>query len=110
MVFLRCCTSATRHSRVTLSSTKDRRCQTLAANFSSCNGGVGSGRKSSSSHAVICRVARRRLIPVSNAYDGDKFFTVVDGVRLATPLLLVLAVVELSDVVFAVDSIPAVRV
>lgn len=50
----------------------------------------------------------RRLIPVSNAYDGDKFFTVQNGVRLATPLLLVLAVVELSDVVFAVDSIPAV--
>ncbi len=52
---------------------------------------------------------RRRLIPVANAYDGDKFFTVQNGVRVATPLLLVLAVVELSDVVFAVDSIPAVR-
>ena len=51
----------------------------------------------------------RRLIPVANAYDGDKFFTVQNGVRVATPLLLVLAVVELSDVVFAVDSIPAVR-
>ena len=53
-------------------------------------------------------LAHRKLIPVSNAYDGDKFFTVQNGVRLATPLLLVLAVVELSDVVFAVDSIPAV--
>ena len=52
---------------------------------------------------------RRRLIPVANAYDGDKFFTVQNDVRVATPLLLVLAVVELSDVVFAVDSIPAVR-
>lgn len=37
-----------------------------------------------------------------------RFFTVQDGVRVATPLLLTLAVVELSDVVFAVDSIPAV--
>eukprot|EP00191_Tetraselmis_sp_GSL018_P004971 CAMPEP_0177609036 /NCGR_PEP_ID=MMETSP0419_2-20121207/18836_1 /TAXON_ID=582737 /ORGANISM="Tetraselmis sp., Strain GSL018" /LENGTH=399 /DNA_ID=CAMNT_0019103857 /DNA_START=382 /DNA_END=1582 /DNA_ORIENTATION=- len=50
----------------------------------------------------------RRLIKVSDEYDGNKFFTVKDGVRTATPLLLVLAIVELSDVVFAVDSIPAV--
>jgi TerC family integral membrane protein len=45
---------------------------------------------------------------VSESYDGDKFFTVQNGVKVATPLLLVLAVIELSDVVFAVDSIPAV--
>jgi predicted tellurium resistance membrane protein TerC len=44
----------------------------------------------------------------SDSYDGDKFFTEKGGVRMATPLLLVLLVVELSDVVFAVDSIPAV--
>lgn len=50
----------------------------------------------------------RRLIPVSDSYKGDSFFTVENGKRVATPLLLVLAVVELSDVVFAVDSIPAV--
>ena len=51
-----------------------------------------------------------RLIPVSEQYDGDKFFTIAaDGVKMATPLLLALAVVEISDVVFAVDSIPAVR-
>ena len=46
---------------------------------------------------------------MSAQYDGNNFFTEVDGVRLATPLLLVLAVIELSDVLFAVDSIPAVR-
>ena len=46
---------------------------------------------------------------VTDEYDGDNFFTVVDGVKKATPLLLVLAVIEISDVVFAVDSIPAVR-
>eukprot|EP00959_Pyramimonas_sp_CCMP1952_P175303 3663523-Pyramimonas_sp.AAC.1 len=49
-----------------------------------------------------------KLISVSDEYDGEKFFTVVDGVRKATPLLLVVAVIELSDVVFAVDSIPAI--
>ncbi len=50
----------------------------------------------------------RRFIQTTDTYDGDKFFTVVDGVRKATPLLLALAVIEISDVVFAVDSIPAV--
>ena len=48
------------------------------------------------------------LLPVSDSYDGDKFFTVVDGVKTATPLLLCLCVIEISDIVFAVDSIPAV--
>ena len=47
---------------------------------------------------------------MSDQYEGSSFFTVQNGVRVATPLLLVLAVVELSDVVFAVDSIPAVCV
>lgn len=50
----------------------------------------------------------RRFIPVTESYDGEKFFTVKSGVRMATPLLLALAVVEISDVAFAVDSIPAV--
>jgi TerC family integral membrane protein len=48
------------------------------------------------------------LIKSTDSYDGDKFFTMVDGVKRATPLLLVLVCVELSDVLFAVDSIPAV--
>ncbi|CBJ26580.1 conserved unknown protein [Ectocarpus siliculosus] len=47
-------------------------------------------------------------LDATESYDGDKFFTMVDGVRRATPLLLVLVCVELSDIVFAVDSIPAV--
>ena len=51
----------------------------------------------------------RRVITVSDEYDGDRFFTLAaDGARIATPLLLVLTVIELSDLVFAVDSIPAV--
>ncbi|KAK9794361.1 hypothetical protein WJX73_004953 [Symbiochloris irregularis] len=49
-----------------------------------------------------------RFLKVSDSYDGNNFFTERDGVRMATPLLLALAVVEISDVVFAVDSIPAV--
>ncbi|GAQ87538.1 integral membrane protein [Klebsormidium nitens] len=49
-----------------------------------------------------------KLINSTDYYDGNNFFTVVDGVKRATPLLLTLAVVELSDIAFAVDSIPAV--
>ncbi|KPN73955.1 MULTISPECIES: TerC family protein [Neisseria] len=47
-------------------------------------------------------------IPVSNHFDGEKFFTVENGKRIATPMLLVLIMVEMSDVIFAVDSIPAI--
>ncbi len=50
----------------------------------------------------------RRWYPVSNHYDGHHFFTHVDGKRAVTPLFLVLLVVESTDVLFAVDSIPAI--
>ena len=50
----------------------------------------------------------RRLYPVSDHYDGQKFFTRLDGRLAATPLLLALVMVEFTDVVFAVDSIPAI--
>lgn len=51
----------------------------------------------------------RRFFPVTPAYDGQHFFIRnISGVRMATPLLLVLLVVEWSDLVFAIDSIPAV--
>lgn len=50
----------------------------------------------------------KRHIRVSHELDGEKFFTVENGRRIATPLLLVLIMIELSDVVFAVDSIPAI--
>ena len=45
---------------------------------------------------------------MSKDYDGENFFTTENGAKIATPLLLCLCVIELSDVVFAVDSIPAV--
>jgi tellurite resistance protein TerC len=50
----------------------------------------------------------RRLIPVTNDYQDDRFFVKQDGRWAATPLLLVLILVEWSDLVFAVDSIPAI--
>ncbi|WP_174874458.1 TerC family protein [Vogesella oryzae] len=50
----------------------------------------------------------RRHIRMSNDFHGEAFFVVKDGLRYATPMLLVLVMVELSDVVFAVDSIPAI--
>lgn len=49
----------------------------------------------------------RRFLPVTSQYDGPKFFTKEDGKRAATPLFAALVVIELSDVVFAVDSVPA---
>ena len=50
----------------------------------------------------------RRLIPISTEYDGQKFFTVQNGVRMATPLFLAVVVIEFTDLLFAVDSIPAI--
>ena len=55
----------------------------------------------------IVKFARRRL-PFTDRLDGQQFWTTLDGKRVATPLLLALIVVEVSDLVFAVDSIPAV--
>jgi tellurite resistance protein TerC len=49
-----------------------------------------------------------RYVRISKHYDGDKFFVVKDGVRSGTLLLLVLIVVEFTDLIFAVDSIPAI--
>ncbi len=50
----------------------------------------------------------RRLLPVTSHYDHDRFFVRQAGRLMATPLLLVLVVVESTDLLFAVDSIPAV--
>ena len=49
-----------------------------------------------------------RYVRISKHYDGDKFFVLKDGVRIGTLLLLVLITVEFTDLVFAVDSIPAI--
>jgi tellurite resistance protein TerC len=50
----------------------------------------------------------RKFFSVSDKYDGDKFFTYENGKKLATPLLVVVAVIEFTDLLFAVDSIPAI--
>jgi tellurite resistance protein TerC len=55
----------------------------------------------------LLRLARRWL-PLTPRYDGQKFWTIEDGRRVATPLFLVLLLVEFADLVFAIDSIPAI--
>ncbi|KAJ7972473.1 thylakoid membrane protein TERC, chloroplastic [Quillaja saponaria] len=50
----------------------------------------------------------QKFVPVTTYYDGNRFITNQDGLWKATPLLLTVAVIELSDIAFAVDSIPAV--
>jgi tellurite resistance protein TerC len=50
----------------------------------------------------------RKLLPVSKNYDGQNFWTVENGNKLATPLFMVICLIALTDVIFAVDSIPAI--
>ena len=50
----------------------------------------------------------RKIFPVTEKYDGGKFFTYENGKKFATPLLVVVAVIEFTDLLFAVDSIPAI--
>jgi tellurite resistance protein TerC len=58
-------------------------------------------------HNPAFRFIRKR-IPMSEAYDGGNLFTRQNGKRIATPLLAVFVVVATTDVIFAVDSIPAI--
>jgi tellurite resistance protein TerC len=57
--------------------------------------------------SVLIKIARR-VFPITEQLDGNHFFTRVNGVRAATPLFVTLLFVDLADVVFAVDSIPAI--
>ena len=50
----------------------------------------------------------RRMMPVTESYEGDKFFVRRDGRTWATPLFIALLFIEMSDLIFAVDSIPAI--
>jgi tellurite resistance protein TerC len=50
----------------------------------------------------------RRVLPVSQNYDGEKFWTIENGQKIATPLFMVICLIALTDVIFAVDSIPAI--
>ncbi len=49
-----------------------------------------------------------RFFKVSPKFEGDKFFTIQNSVKMATPLLVVLVIIEFTDLLFAVDSIPAI--
>jgi tellurite resistance protein TerC len=50
----------------------------------------------------------RRIVPISDEYHGAKFFVTQAGKRIGTPLLAVVAAIEAADLIFAVDSVPAV--
>ncbi|MDR2963727.1 MAG: TerC family protein [Bacteroidales bacterium] len=54
--------------------------------------------------------ALRKLYPISNNFDGSKFFTFVNGQRALTPMMVALVIIEATDVLFAIDSIPAIFV
>jgi tellurite resistance protein TerC len=50
----------------------------------------------------------RKFLPVSKNYDGEKFWTIENGQKIATPLFMEICLIALTDVIFAVDSIPAI--
>ncbi|MEV0590120.1 TerC family protein [Nonomuraea cavernae] len=56
---------------------------------------------------LVVRVARK-ILPTSDTYDGDKLFTVAGGKRVMTPMLLVMTAIGGTDLLFALDSIPAI--
>lgn len=56
---------------------------------------------------IAVRLARK-VYPFTSEYEGSRFFTIKDGRKAATPLLLALILVETSDIMFAIDSIPAI--
>jgi tellurite resistance protein TerC len=56
---------------------------------------------------ILMRLARR-FLPIAPSYDQQRFVTIVNGCRMFTPLVLVLIMVEATDLIFALDSIPAI--
>jgi len=67
----------------------------------------GQGKKFDPARSRVIRLARK-LFPISDHYQKGRFFTRCDGRLCATPLLLVLIMIEVVDVTFAMDSIPAI--
>ncbi len=65
------------------------------------------GQEGDVSEGAAMRIIRR-VVPSTNRFDGPRFFTLENGRKLATPLFIALLLVELTDVVFALDSIPAI--
>lgn len=68
---------------------------------------LGRGKEPHPEHSYVFRIFRQ-VVPMTERYDGQHFFTLVNGKRMATPLLAALVSVEAMDVVFALDSIPAI--
>ncbi|MCU7729986.1 TerC family protein [Actinoplanes sp. KI2] len=66
-----------------------------------------SGEEEEPPNNIIIRVARR-VLRTSDVYDGDKLFTYRDGRRMMTPMLLVMVAIGGTDILFALDSIPAI--
>ncbi|MBC5784225.1 TerC family protein [Ramlibacter sp. USB13] len=64
-------------------------------------------RHGEESEGVVLRMTRK-LMPEGCEYDGDKLFTVRDGKRVMTPMVLVVVALGLTDILFALDSIPAI--
>lgn len=56
---------------------------------------------------ILVRIVRR-FMPVTKEYHGQRFFVRENGILMATPLLIVLLIVESTDLIFAIDSIPAI--
>jgi tellurite resistance protein TerC len=65
------------------------------------------GEESHTGDNVVVRLARK-VLHTTDTYDGDKLFTVVDGKRAMTPMLLVMVAIGGTDILFALDSIPAI--
>jgi tellurite resistance protein TerC len=68
---------------------------------------MGEDEQADPSKSTIFRLIKR-FIPVTTKFDGQRFFTRMEGVLHATPLLVALVMVEFTDLIFAVDSIPAI--
>lgn len=64
-------------------------------------------RRGDEAEGIVLRMTRS-LLPASSTYDGDRFFTVRDGKRVITPMMLVVVALGLTDILFALDSIPAI--
>jgi tellurite resistance protein TerC len=56
---------------------------------------------------ILVRLVRR-LLPVTDTYDGAKIFTMIDGERHLTPMMMVMLAIGMTDILFALDSIPAI--
>ena len=65
------------------------------------------GEESHTADNVMVRLARK-VFHTSEHYDGDRLFTTVDGKRAMTPMLLVMVAIAGTDILFALDSIPAI--